>query len=323
MTSITGHLSPEAAAVWQPLLARFAAPGMCNPADEHPCTSGTPSQAQIDGDHRSPAQRCHDAMIAIGRIALMTDLGQLNGLPVSVIIRTTLQDLESRAGIGVSAGGTKLPIKDVLRMAAHAHHHLAIFDKSTGAALNYFRARRTASPAQRIMLIARDGGCTNPCCATGGYHCQAHHDPAYAHGGHTNVDTMALACTGDHHLIDNTNPHSWSTHIDEHHIVHWHPPPHLDHGQATINFHHRPELLLNPQHTPRETDWTNTDLLGEGPDRLGDDRDYVGEDPDYFRDDLDDAHAARLHAHARQTITDPDFWLLTDHAHGDTGLRSP
>ena len=73
-------------------------------------------------------------MLAIGRIALMSgELGHLNGLPVAVIIRTTLQDLESRAGIGVTGGGTKLPIADVIRMGAHANHHLAVFDKATGA----------------------------------------------------------------------------------------------------------------------------------------------------------------------------------------------
>ncbi|MCZ0732595.1 DUF222 domain-containing protein, partial [Mycolicibacterium iranicum] len=86
------------------------------PDDEQPCTSGTPTQEQIDNDHRSLAQRQHDAMLAIGRIALMSgDLGKLNGLPVSVIIRTTLQDLQSRAGIGVTGGGTRLPITDVVR----------------------------------------------------------------------------------------------------------------------------------------------------------------------------------------------------------------
>ena len=71
------------------------------------------TQAQIEQDQRSLAQRQHDALVVIGRIALMTDLGQLNGLPVSIIVRTTLQDLESRAGIGVSGGGTKIPIRDL------------------------------------------------------------------------------------------------------------------------------------------------------------------------------------------------------------------
>ncbi|GAT12019.1 protein of unknown function, partial [Mycolicibacterium novocastrense] len=106
MIGISGTLTPEAWAVWEVIFAKYAAPGMCNPDDPQPCTSGTPTQAQIDNDHRSLAQRQHDAMIAVGRIALMSgELGQLNGLPVSLIIRTTLRELESRAGVGTTGGG--------------------------------------------------------------------------------------------------------------------------------------------------------------------------------------------------------------------------
>jgi hypothetical protein len=173
---VTAELTPEAWATWEVIFAKYAAPGICNPEDPEPCTSGTPTQARIDGDHRTLAQRQHDALLVIGRIALMSgELGQLNGLPVSVIIRTTLQDLESRAGIGVTGGGTRMPIKDVIRMAGHANHYLAVFDCATGSALDLFRARRTASPTQRIMLIAAQGGCTKPCCTVGAYGCQVHH----------------------------------------------------------------------------------------------------------------------------------------------------
>ncbi|WP_443678410.1 DUF222 domain-containing protein, partial [Mycolicibacterium flavescens] len=208
---------------------KFAAPGMCNPADEEPCVSGTPSQAQIDNDQRSLAQRQHDALLVVGRIALMSgDLGQLNGLPVSVIIRTTLQDLESRAGVGTTGGGTVVPIDDVVRMAAHARHYLAtgggtvvpiddvvrmaaharhylaVFDRATGSALNLYRAKRTASRAQRIMLIARDGGCTKPGCTVGAYGCQAHHViDDWTDGGQTNVDELGLACGPDNRSVNN------------------------------------------------------------------------------------------------------------------------
>ena len=256
MTALTANLDPEAAAVMEVLFAKFAAPGMCNPADEQPCTSGTPSQAQIDNDQRSLAQRQHDALVVIGRIALMSDLGQLNGLPVSIIVRTTLQDLESRAGIGVSGGGTKIPIRDVIRMGGHASHYLAVFDQATGAALNYFRARRIASPAQRIMLIARDGGCTKPGCIVGAYGCQAHHGEAdWAAGGNTNVDVMALACGTDNRLVDDDG--GYTTTLTAGGVVQWHPPPGLDHGQNRINYLHRPELLLTPtQSEPAPADLT-------------------------------------------------------------------
>ncbi len=261
MTALTANLTPEAAAVMEVLFAKFAAPGMCNPDDDEPCTCGTPTQEQIDNDHRSLAQRQHDALLVIGRIALMTDLGQLNGLPVSIIIRTTLQDLERRAGIGVSGGGVKLPISDVIRMAGHANHHLAIFDEATGAALNYFRGRRIASPAQRIMLIARDGGCTKPCCTVGAYGTQVHHAVAdWADGGNTNIDEMALACGPDNRLVNTDG--GYTTSINRRGEVEWQPPPGLDHGQNRINYHHRPELLLTP---PEQDDPDGTPGAARGP----------------------------------------------------------
>ena len=245
MRPVKGDLTPEAWATWEAIFAKYAAPGMCNPDDAEPCISGTPSQAQIDTDHRSLAQRQHDALVAVGRIALMSgDLGQLNGLPVSIIIRTTLADLQSRAGVGVTGGGSLMPINDVIRLAGHANHYLAVFDKATGSALELFRARRTATPAQRIMLIARDGGCTKPCCTVGAYGSQAHHASAdWRDGANTNVNDMALACGPDNRLADTGG---WTTTINTRGDVEWTPPTHLDTGQARVNYHHRPELLLRP-----------------------------------------------------------------------------
>jgi hypothetical protein len=221
-SQVNGWLTPEARATWEPMFAKFAAPGMCNPDDPEPCVLGTPSRAHIDNDHRSLAQRQHDAFVVIGRIALMGgELGQLNGLPVSIIIRTTLQDLESRAGVGVTGGGAIVPIADVIRLAGHANHFLAVFDKATGSAMDLFRARRVASPAQRIMLIGRDGGCTKPCCTVGPYGTQVHHAAAnWADDGNTNVDEMGLACGPDNRMVDEDG---WTTKINEHHEVEWIP----------------------------------------------------------------------------------------------------
>ena len=251
MVPAKGYLTPEAWAIYEAIFAKSAAPGMCNPDDDQPCVSGTPSQAQIDNDHRSLAQRQHDALGAIGRNALESgELGQHNGLPTSIIIRTTLQDLESRAGVGVTGGGTIVPIHDVVRLAGHSNHWLAVFDKSTGQALDLFRSRRIASPAQRIMLIARDGGCTKPCCTVGAYGSQVHHALRdWADDGNTNVNELALACGPDNRLVDKDG--GWTTTINIRGEVEWIPPPPLDTGQARVNYYHHPELLLRP---PGESD---------------------------------------------------------------------
>ena len=245
MISLQGNLTPEAWAIYEAIFAKWAAPGMCNPDDEHPCVSGTPSQAQIDADQRSLAQRRHDALIAVGRNALESgELGQHNGLPTSIIIRTTLQDLQSRAGVGVTGGGTVVPISVVIQMAAHANHYLAVFDKATGSALDLFRARRVASPAQRIMLIARDGGCTKPGCTVPAYGTQVHHAARdWADDGQTNVDALGLACGPDNRMV---GPDGWTTRINAANDVEWIPPPDLDTGQARVNDYHRPERLHRP-----------------------------------------------------------------------------
>jgi Domain of unknown function (DUF222) len=249
MVPARGYLTPEAWAIYEAIFAKTAAPGMCNPDDDQPCVSGTPSQAQIEGDHRTLAQRQHDALIATGRNALESgELGQHNGLPTSIIIRTTLQDLESRAGVGVTGGGTIMPISDVVRLAGHANHWLAVFDRSTGQALDLFRTRRIASPAQRIMLIARDGGCTKPCCTVGAYGSQVHHALRdWADNGNTNVNELALACGPDNRLVDKDG---WTTTINTSGDVEWIPPPPLENGQARINHYHRPERLLRPPDQP-------------------------------------------------------------------------
>jgi hypothetical protein len=253
MIDLTARLTPEGWATWEVLMAKYAAPGVCNPADEHPCTSGTPTQEQIDRDTRSVAQRRHDALVFIGRHALnKAELGQLNGLPTTIIVRTTLQDLQSRAGIGVSGGGTMLPLSDVLQLAAQANtnHYLAVFDRATGSALDLFRARRTASVAQRLMLIARDGGCTKPGCTVPAYGTQVHHATQdWIFGGLTNVDDLALACGPDNRMV---GPDGWTTRINDHHDVEWIPPPQLDTGQTRTNDYHHPEKL----HPPPDDAWT-------------------------------------------------------------------
>jgi hypothetical protein len=264
MTPFRGNLTPEAWAIYEAIFAKWAAPGMCNPDDEHPCVSGTPSQAQIDSDHRTLAQRQHDALVAVGRSVLESgQLGQHNGLPTSIIIRTTLQDLESRAGVGVSGGGTVIPIGDVIRLAARSNQYLAVFDKATGSALDLFRARRVASPAQRIMLIARDGGCTKPGCTVPAYGSQVHHAARdWAQNGQTNVDELGLACGPDNRMV---GPGGWTTRINTDNDVEWIPPPDLDTGQARINDYHRPERLRPPD----DEDWDGRDSNGDNESRAG------------------------------------------------------
>jgi Domain of unknown function (DUF222) len=239
MSPISGWLNPEARATWDAVLAKLAAPGMCNPDDDTPCVSGTPSQAAIEGDTRSVGQRNHDALVAAGRALLASgDLGQHNGLPTSIIVTTTLHELEAGAGRGLTGGGTLLPMSDVIRLGTHAHHYLAIFNN--GKALALYHTKRLASPAQRIVLHARDRGCTFPGCTIPGYLCEAHHCDPYRTNPSTDINQLAFGCGPNHAMAEQ----GWTTRKNHRGETEWIPPPHLDRGQPRINNFHHPEKLL-------------------------------------------------------------------------------
>ncbi len=240
MSPISGYLTPGARATFDAVLAKLAAPGMCHPEDLTPCVDGTPSQEATQADTRSAVQRNHDALDAAMRALLASGkLGQHHGLPASIIVTTTLKELEAGAGRALTGGGTLLPMSDVIRMAAHAHHYLAIFDN--GRALALYHTKRLASPAQRIMLYAKDRGCTRPGCDVPGYWCEAHHVDEWATSHCTDINKLALACGSDHPLVE---PGGWTTRKRKDGLTEWVPPPHLDGGQPRVNTFHHPEKLL-------------------------------------------------------------------------------
>jgi hypothetical protein len=246
MTKISGLLDPEARATLDAVLSAWAAPGMCNPDGQSPCVDGAPTQAAIQNDQRSPAQRNHDALTAIARSVLTSgELGQHNGLPVTIIVSTTLHDLQAGYGHAVTATGTLLPMPTVIKLAAHAYHYLTIFDKDTGRALHLGRTRRIASADQRIVLYARDRGCTRPGCTVAAANCHVHHAvDDWADGGQTNIDDLTLACPKDNRAV---KPGGWTTRKRNDGRTEWIPPPHLDSGQSRVNDYHHPENYLRPE----------------------------------------------------------------------------
>jgi len=239
MSELRGWVSPELRAALEAMLAKLAAPGMCNPDDDTAVVDGAAPQEAIDRDSRSPAQRNHDGLTAAIRALLASGkLGQHNGLPASIIITTTLAELEAAAGKGLTGGGTLLPMSDVIRVARHAHNYLAIFDK--GKALALYHTKRLASPGQRIVLYAKDRGCTAPGCDVPGYYCEVHHVIDYATSRTTDINQLALGCGTNHKTV---RPGGWATRKNARGDTEWIPPPHLDRGQPRINNFHHPEKM--------------------------------------------------------------------------------
>lgn len=234
--------NPELRALLDAWFAKFAAPGMCNPDDQSPTVTTEPTEDVVQRDSRSRTQRQHDALTALVRSQLGNPtLGQHNGLPVTVIVSATLHDLAAKNGHAVTAGGTLLPIADVIRMATHAYHYLALFDGVNGQALWLGRTKRLASGDQRIMLHSKDRGCTRPGCDAPGYRTEVHHIDEWAKGGQTNIDKLTQACPADHKLLDE----GWCVRARAEGTVEWIPPPQLPFDGGGINTYHHPERLLN------------------------------------------------------------------------------
>ncbi|KDE98904.1 maturase [Mycolicibacterium aromaticivorans JS19b1 = JCM 16368] len=233
---------PELRALLDGWFTKFASPGACNPADQTPTLA--PSTDVAERDLRSHAQRQHDALTALVRGQLGDPtLGQHNGLPVTMIVSATLQDIQAKTGHAVTATGTGtlLPIPDVIRMASHAYHYLALFDGVRGQALWLGRTKRVASADQRIMLHNKERGCTRPGCDKPGYLTEVHHVDEWAHGGLTNIDKLTLACPADHRLLD----HGWKTRKLPNGDTEWIPPPQLPLAAGTNTYHHPERLLGN------------------------------------------------------------------------------
>ena len=202
MSRISGNLTPEARAYFEAISAAVR-PGHHVPDSD---------QIVVDEatDTRSAGQRGHDAFVWGMRTALESGtLGQHRGSAVSVIARTTVQELEQaiRAmtdrGVPMPApamtgGGSWLPMRDLIAMAARGSlQYLAVFDGHSERPLYLGRSRRIATADQRIICYARDGGCTRPGCTVPGYDCEAHHAPAWLPDGATDADKVFFACGPD------------------------------------------------------------------------------------------------------------------------------
>ncbi len=246
MSRCTVWADPELRAYLEAAFAKYAKPGACNPDDEAPVVNEEPDEAARVRDSRTTGQRQHDALKVVLRDSIASGrLGQHRGLPVTVIVSMSLRELEDAVAdhdpdsphVEVSGppvatgGGTLLPVRSALRLASHAHHYLALFDHRDGRPLYLGRSRRIASADQRIVLHARDVGCTFPGCAKPGYLCQTHHRTEWADGGDTDADQLTFVCEPHHRLAGTTA--GWTARaVPPGHRragrTAWFPPAHVD-----------------------------------------------------------------------------------------------
>ncbi len=198
---------------------------------------------------RTPAQRRHDALkLGLENAIGSGGLGVHRGHPVTVIVTATLAELDRAAQATVdpsvpmptparTGGGSRLPMPDLIRMAAKAIHYLAVFDEHTSRPLYLGRQKRVATADQRLICYARDRGCTHPNCLEPGYHCEVHHAPEWADGGQTDSDKLFFACGSDHRAATRGE---WRTVVTDSGRLGWTDR----NGLPEVNHAHHPDELL-------------------------------------------------------------------------------
>lgn len=232
-SKLRGRLSSEATVVWGTVLDALSAP-----APAH------------DGlrDDRTAGQRRHDGLLDAGhRLLRSGSLPVAGGVPVTVLIRTSTEDLANGAGVATSDRGDVLDLRR-LRYALGDAELVPVRVTRSGGVLDLGRSRRLANRSQRLALSARDGGCCFPDCDRPASWTEVHHVIPWQEGGSTDIDNLCLVCRFHHREFERCG---WQVQIVDG-VPEWIPPPFLDPARRPQRnrAHHPPDLNLSPELLP-------------------------------------------------------------------------
>ena len=145
---------------------------------------------------RTPGQRMADALTQLVTREETDEDGKAQGPRLLLIADYDVISRELRNGrLG---DGTPIPVEKIRDLACQSDILPGIF-RGMSQPLDLGRKRRTASPAQRVALTARDKHCVG--CGANSNWCQAHHIIPWAVEGNTDIDDMCLLCSRCHHKV--------------------------------------------------------------------------------------------------------------------------
>ena len=190
-----------------------------------------------DEDTRSAAQRRHDGLYDLLRAAL--DAGALpetGGSKPQIVVHVPADTFAAATKygrgsfaddatgsaplVGLEPGwfehtGQPVDLLTLARLAEDAAISWLLM-RGDRVVLDLGRAVRSATPAQRRALAARDKGCV--VCGRPPRWCDAHHLTEWEDGGPTDLANLVLLCRYHHHLLDRGwalhggHEHGWTLH---------------------------------------------------------------------------------------------------------------
>jgi hypothetical protein len=177
-------------------------------------------------DARSVKQMQADALADVCRHAIACEEVP-TGPSATVVVRVDLADVQAGTGVATIDGMTQpVPASIVRRLAADAQVIPCVLGGESEI-LDWGRAKRLFTPAQKLAIAERDGGCVS--CGAPPAWCHVHHLEWWERdGGRTDLGNGVLLCTGCHHRLHSDG---WEIRIDGAGIrasVWLIPPPWID-----------------------------------------------------------------------------------------------
>jgi Domain of unknown function (DUF222) len=180
---------------------------------------------EVLAEDRTIAQLNADALADLARCAL-SSADAPPALPsVTVVARIDVDALESGSG-HATIDGIDQPISAAsARELAAAAGVTPMLVRGAREVLDLGRSARLFSPAQKLALVERDGGCAWPGCHRPPSHAQAHHIKWWKRDrGRTNLANGIMLCSHHHHRVHDDG---WGITIRDGRS--WFiPPAHLD-----------------------------------------------------------------------------------------------
>lgn len=228
MVRISGLLDPESAA---PVVAAFDA--ATSPRRGGPRFVDDEAKARAErivADPRTLDQLMADTLVDLVTVATAVDDGTILGsTKPTVHILVTQKELDEGRGAGhLEGSNAPVSLGTVHRNACASGAIPILFRRNQPVDLG--RTERCFTPAQRIVISARDGGCIFPGCDRPPSWSEVHHVHEWQHGGRTDVRDGVLLCRHHHMLLHNNG---WRC-VRGDDVYRFIPPVSLDAAQRPI-----------------------------------------------------------------------------------------
>ena len=179
--------------------------------------------AAADGAERRTFHQC--MADALDNLTAGNAAGDGKGKPIADICVVAHVDDDTGSLIAELPDGTRLPRTLLEELSCNARLTGVVYDRK-GKPIWRAESCRTATEAQRQILLARYGGCFH--CAAHPALCQIHHIRPVSQGGPTRISNMVPVCWDCHQRIHH---HKWQIRTTNGaHTLH--PPGQLHHGPA-------------------------------------------------------------------------------------------